>query len=146
MLSTLLVWAGPAQVILISALGAGASVLESAIAVGLSGVRLLPMVVALLPLLRTERTPPRDLILPAHLTAVSMWVESLRLLPGMPRLKEWAYVGCSITILSATYSHYSSGDGLLALEPLLTFGALVVSYMCRPATRRLQTESVIQVA
>jgi hypothetical protein len=28
------------------------------------------------------------------------------LAPGMPRLKEWAYVGCGITILSASYSHY----------------------------------------
>ena len=34
--STLLVWAGPAQVILISTLGAGASLIEAAIAVGLS--------------------------------------------------------------------------------------------------------------
>jgi hypothetical protein len=68
------------------------------------------------------------------------------LAPGMPRLKEWAYVGCSITILSATYSHYSSGDGLLALEPLVTFGALVVSYLYRPATRRLQAEPATQVA
>ena len=47
------------------------------------------------------------------------------LAPGMPRFKEWAYAGFSITVLSACYSHFSSGDGLLALEPLLTFVALV---------------------
>ena len=85
LLSTLLIWAGPAQVILVSTLGAGASAIEAAVAVSLSGVRLLPMVVALLPLLRTERTRTRDLILPAHFTAISMWVESLRLLPAIPR-------------------------------------------------------------
>jgi predicted branched-subunit amino acid permease len=85
LLSTLLIWAGPAQVILISTLGAGGGTVEAAIAVSLSGVRLLPMVVALLPLLRTEQTRTKDLILPAHLTAISMWVESLRLLPAMPR-------------------------------------------------------------
>src|SRR5262245_29082234 len=34
--STVLVWAGPAQVILISTLGAGASLLESGLAVGIS--------------------------------------------------------------------------------------------------------------
>ena len=62
LLSTLLVWAGPAQVILISALGGGAALIEVAIAVGLSGVRLLPMVVALLPVLRTPQTRQRDLI------------------------------------------------------------------------------------
>lgn len=85
LLSTLLVWAGPAQVILISTLGAGGTAFETAVAVGLSGVRLLPMVVALLPILRTEKTRNTDLILPAHLTAISMWVESLRLLPRIPR-------------------------------------------------------------
>ena len=56
MASTVLVWAGPSQVILISALGAGATLLETAIAVGLSCVRFLPMVVALLPLMRGPKT------------------------------------------------------------------------------------------
>jgi hypothetical protein len=63
------------------------------------------------------------------------------LAPRTPRLKEWAYVGCSITILSACYSHYSSGDGLIALEPLATFAALVASYMSRPGARRLSWET-----
>jgi predicted branched-subunit amino acid permease len=85
LLSTALIWAAPAQVILISALGTGAGAIEAAIAVTLSGVRLLPMVVALLPMLRTETTRARDLILPTHFTAISMWVESLRLLPALPR-------------------------------------------------------------
>jgi hypothetical protein len=58
------------------------------------------------------------------------------LVPGWARLKEWAYVGFGITVLSACYSHLLSGDGLLALEPLLTFAALVTSYLTRPADRR----------
>ena len=84
-LSTVLVWAAPAQVILITALGAGAAPLEVAVAVGLSSMRLLPMVVALLPMLRTPATRSRDVILPAHFTAISMWIEALRLLPQVPR-------------------------------------------------------------
>lgn len=80
-LSTVLVWAAPAQVILISALGGGAALIEVAIAVGLSGVRLLPMVVSLLPVLKAPQTRQRDLFLPAHFTAVSVWVESMRLAP-----------------------------------------------------------------
>lgn len=83
-LSTVLVWAGPAQVILISMLGAGAPLIEVAIAVGLSGVRLLPMVVSLLPVLKGPRTRQRELFLPAHFTAISMWVESMRLAPLIP--------------------------------------------------------------
>jgi predicted branched-subunit amino acid permease len=85
LLSTVLIWAGPAQVILISALGAGAAPFEVALAVTLSAVRFLPMVVALLPLLRAPRTRLRDLLLPTHFTAASMWVESFRLLPAQPR-------------------------------------------------------------
>src|SRR5262245_14196804 len=79
MLSTALVWAGPAQVIMISALGTGAPLFEVALAVFLSGVRFLPMVVSLLPLLRGPGTRVRDLLLPAHFTAASMWVASYRL-------------------------------------------------------------------
>ena len=81
--STVLVWAGPAQVILVSALGAGATPVEAAIAVSLSSVRLLPMVISLLPLIKQPQTRNRDLLLPAHLTAVTMWIEALRLLPAI---------------------------------------------------------------
>jgi len=64
--STVLVWAAPAQVILVSALGAGATPVETALAVGLSSVRLLPMVISLLPLIKRPGTRNRDLVLPAH--------------------------------------------------------------------------------
>ena len=53
------------------------------------------------------------------------------LAPGLGRLKESAYTGFAITILSASYSHWNSGDGLMALEPLVTFAALVISYRTR---------------
>jgi hypothetical protein len=58
------------------------------------------------------------------------------LAPGIPRLKEWAYVAFGITVLSGAYSHFSAGDGWDALEPLVTFAALVISYRTRPAERR----------
>jgi predicted branched-subunit amino acid permease len=83
--ATLLVWAGPAQVILISALGAGARLIEVAIAVGLSAVRLLPMVVAMLPMIKRPGVGTWKLVLPAHFTAVSLWVEAMRVLPAIPR-------------------------------------------------------------
>src|SRR3974390_3729964 len=44
LISTVLIWAGPAQVIVVTALGSGLSAGEAAIAVSLSGIRLLPMV------------------------------------------------------------------------------------------------------
>ena len=80
-LSTIVLWAGPAQVIMISTLAGGAPVVEAALAVSLSAVRLLPMVVSLVPLMRMPQTKRRELILPAHFIAVTLWVEGLRLLP-----------------------------------------------------------------
>src|ERR1700693_3892417 len=85
MLSTVLLWAGPAQVILATTLGSGTALIEGALAVGLSSVRLLPMVVALLPLVKEERTRGWQLVVPVHFMAVSVWVEAMRVTPGMPR-------------------------------------------------------------
>lgn len=68
------------------------------------------------------------------------------LLPGMPKMKEWAYVGFGITVLSACYSHYCAGDGVEALEPMVTFAALVVSYKLSPAVRRLHQPIPTEVA
>jgi predicted branched-subunit amino acid permease len=85
MLSTVLIWAGPAQVILLTALGSGTTLIETAVAVSLSSVRLLPMVVAILPLIKGERSGPWRLLVPVHFVAVSVWVEAMRLCPAMPR-------------------------------------------------------------
>src|SRR3954463_7950790 len=82
--STLLIWAAPAQVILISTLTT-ATLVEVAIAVTLTSVRFLPMVAALIPQLHAPGVRQRDLLLPMHVTAISVWVEGMRLLPQRPR-------------------------------------------------------------
>jgi hypothetical protein len=75
----------------VTALGSGLPAGEAAIAVTLSGIRLLPMVAALLPLVKTPTTRFWHLVVPAHLTAVSMWVESLRMAPRLPRERRLAF-------------------------------------------------------
>jgi predicted branched-subunit amino acid permease len=125
-LSTVLVWAAPAQVILLSALGAGSTLIETAIAVSLTAIRLFPMVVALLPLLRGEGRRFGHLLLPAHFTSISMWVESLRLLPAMPR--EWRLAFCnglSVTYMSTAVVFGFVGFYLAAGLPSLLAGALL---------------------
>jgi predicted branched-subunit amino acid permease len=144
--STVLVWAGPAQVILISTLGAGASLFEAGIAVGLSSVRLLPMVVALLPMIKRPSTPAWKLMLPAHFTAVSMWVEALRLLPTRPREERIAFcnglgTGYLITATTATVTGFYlaarlpplMSAGLLFLTPLaFLMSTCATAACCRP--------------
>src|SRR3979411_721932 len=82
--STALVWAGPAQIILISTLGSGATVVQAAIAVTVSAIRLFPMVVSVLPMIRTPQTKRRHLVLATHFIAVTLWVECLPPLPHRP--------------------------------------------------------------
>lgn len=129
LLSTVLVWAGPAQVILISTLGAGASLFEVGAAVGLSSVRLLPMVVGMLPMLRRPDLPAWKLLLPAHFTAVSMWVEAMRLLPHVPRENRVSFCnglgsGYGVAATSATVI----GFYLAAkLPPLMSAGLLFLT-------------------
>jgi predicted branched-subunit amino acid permease len=125
-LSSVLVWAAPGQVILISSLGTGAPPAEAAIAVTLSAIRLFPMVVALLPLLRGPSTRLRDLLLPAHFTSVSMWVESLRLLPGLPRERRLAFCnGLSVGYMGTAVTFGFVGYYLTAGLPPLFAGALL---------------------
>ena len=125
-LSSMLVWAAPGQVILISSLGLGAPPIEGAVAVGLSAIRLFPMVVALLPLLRGPSTRLRDLLLPAHFTSVSMWVESLRLLPVMPRERRIAFCnGLSVGYMSTAVTFGFVGYYLAGRLPPLVAGTLL---------------------
>jgi predicted branched-subunit amino acid permease len=122
MTSTLLMWAGPAQVIMISALGSGAALFEVGVAVFLSAVRFLPMVVSLVPLIRGPHTRLRDLILPAHFTAASMWVESFRLLPAVPPERRIPFCnGLAIGFMLSGHVGCIIGFYLAAsLPPLLT--------------------------
>jgi predicted branched-subunit amino acid permease len=124
--STLLIWAGPAQIILISTLASGATVLQAAIAVGVSGIRLFPMVVSVLPMLRTPTTKRRHLVLVAHFIAVTLWVECVRLLPQVPRERRIAFThGLGIGLLCVCLAATALGYGLAANLPQL-FGAAIL--------------------
>jgi predicted branched-subunit amino acid permease len=131
MASTAFVWAGPAQIILITTLGSGATVIQSALAVTVSAIRLFPMVVSVLPMMRTPQTKRRHLILVAHLTAVTLWVECFRFLPQVPRDRRIAFIqglGCglvSVSLISTTIGYSLAanlsqmfGAAILMLTPL----------------------------
>jgi UPF0716 family protein affecting phage T7 exclusion len=61
------------------------------------------------------------------------------LLPGLPLLKEWAYAGVTFALVMATISAYSIGE-IWAL-PLVLLALLAVSYLTRPAGRRVMAPS-----
>src|SRR5437868_7683643 len=125
--STLLIWAGPAQIILISTLGSGATAVQAAVAVTASAIRLFPMVVSVLPMLRTPQTKRRHLVLATHFVAVTLWVECYRLLPLVPRERRIAFVhglGCGLLVVCMTAT--ALGYELAAKLPQLFAAAILL--------------------
>ncbi len=80
---------------------------------------------------------------PPYFSAIlGTWKELAALtiiLPGLPRLKEWAYAGMFFDASSAAISHAASGDGLSqVIVPLVIAGILGFSWWLRPSGRRLR--------
>jgi predicted branched-subunit amino acid permease len=125
--STVLVWAGPAQIILISTLGSGATAVQAAIAVTVSAIRLFPMVVSVLPLMKTPQTKRRHLVLAAHFIAVTLWVECYRLLPKVPHERRIAFThGLGCGLLTVCLVATTLGYGLAANLPPLFAAAILL--------------------
>ena len=64
------------------------------------------------------------------------------LLPGLRLLKEWAYAGVSFAWSMAFLAHWLAGDGAMAFLPLVLLALLIVSYLSRPASRRLAGNTI----
>ena len=63
------------------------------------------------------------------------------LLPGLPKLKEWAYAGFTFAWISALVAHYLANDGAKAFMPLILLLLLAVSYLTRPASRQWESKA-----
>jgi predicted branched-subunit amino acid permease len=143
-LSTCLMWAAPAQVILFGGLLGGAALPALAVAIGVSSLRFLPMTMSILPLLRRpgQRWPVQ--VAAAHLVAVTAWVEGMRRLPNLPAAERLPYffgfglacMGVSAALTLAGYQlvrilPLALAAGMLMLTPLFFTIALVASARTR---------------
>ncbi|MEP9348003.1 AzlC family ABC transporter permease [Xanthobacter sp. KR7-225] len=138
LVSTLLIWALPAQVILVGGIVSGTALPAVALAVTLSSIRLLPMVVSLAPYMRGPRRSLVSEAACAHFVAMTLWVEGLRLLPKVPgegRVPYTLGLGHAYVVISGagTIAGYMLAGsvpgplaaGLLLLTPL-SFTVLMV--------------------
>lgn len=117
-LSTLLMWAGPAQVILFGSVMAGASLPAAALAVSLSSLRFLPMTMSVLPLVRRQGFGIWQMLFTAHFVSVSPWVEALRQLPPLPTAVRLPYfLGFGVTVLTAATLATAAGFMLVGGLP-----------------------------
>ena len=126
------VYALPTQVMLVDQIARGAALLSIAFAVTLTAVRLLPMAVSLMPFIREEQPTRRGWVLRillSHTIATSVWVESMRRLPKLPRHLQLPHMaGIGIAMMCATVS--GSAVGYLVagqVSPLIAAGLLFMN-------------------
>jgi predicted branched-subunit amino acid permease len=74
----------PNQVVLVDQLARNETLFAAAFAVTLAALRLLPMSITLIPLLKGRRARPLLEALAVHFVAVTPWIESHRRLPSLP--------------------------------------------------------------
>jgi predicted branched-subunit amino acid permease len=128
-LSTLLIWAGPAQVILYGGLATGTVLPALAVAVSLSSIRFLPMTMSVLPQLRRPEQSLGLKLLIAHYVAVTVWVQAHTRLRSIPEEGRVAYyLGFANTTLLVSSLMTYLGYFMAAVLPLpLAAGLLFVT-------------------
>ncbi|HEX4537123.1 MAG TPA: DoxX family protein [Candidatus Acidoferrum sp.] len=63
------------------------------------------------------------------------------LVPGMPKLKEWAYAGFTFAWICAVIAHYFANDGAKTFAPVILLALLAVSYVTRPVSRQWEPKA-----
>jgi predicted branched-subunit amino acid permease len=95
------VWALPSMIVVVGAVQAGTPLLATMFAVALSAARLMPMTMALIPVLRADKTPKWVLYALSHFVAVTAWVFGMTRLPDLPRPARVPYfAGFAVTLTS----------------------------------------------
>ena len=124
-LMTATVWALPSQLILASAIQSGAGFLTTVALVCLASVRLGPMVAALVPEIRSERTRTITLFFLSHFVAITAWVYTLQRTKDIPRGGRVAFfLGFALTITSVNTALVFFLFGLVSVLPPLLAGVL----------------------
>lgn len=109
-------WALPSAVVVAGAILNEVPFYATVFAVMLASVRLMPMTMSLIPILRTEDTRTWHLLLVSNFVAVTAWVYAMNRLPDMPRrgrLPFFAGLGTALALSSmmiAGISHSLAAD------------------------------------
>jgi predicted branched-subunit amino acid permease len=125
-LTTASLWALPGQVVLVSSMAAGVGFAATAIAVALSAVRLLPMTVSLIPVIRAPGMARWKLFFASHFIAVTAWVFAMQRLPSLPRAARFPFfAGFALTLATSGTTVTAVSFLLAASLPTLFAAGLV---------------------
>jgi predicted branched-subunit amino acid permease len=123
---SLVLYATPAQVVLVDQFARGASLLGGAFAISLTAIRLLPMMVSLMPYLRGPNARRWQLVLAAHFIAITCWTEAFRRLPLLPeRLRLSHFLGLGTALMASLVLGTIVGHELAGRVPPLLTSALL---------------------
>jgi predicted branched-subunit amino acid permease len=126
MLSSALMWAGPAQVLLFGSIATGTALPIAAIAVLFSSLRFMPMTISIVPLLNDPKRPLWQLLLAAHLISITNWVEGMRRLPDEPKPFRYPYFcGFGLVVLLSGTLATGAGYFLVGALPAVFAAALL---------------------
>jgi predicted branched-subunit amino acid permease len=125
----LVIWALPSKVVLVGAVMSNSGLLATALAVGLSAVRLMPMTMVIVPEMRSSNTRRLTLYLLSHFVAVTAWVMALERFRHVPREMRTAFfaglgtalVGSNLVVIALTYG--AAG----ALPPILSAALVFIT-------------------
>lgn len=121
------IWALPSAVVLAGAVQTNASLAATFLAVSLSAFRLMPMVVAIVPVLRAEGTRRSTLLFLSHFIAVTSWVFGMSTLPDIPRRARTAYfAGFAVTLTMSAMLVTAVSHAAAAKLPLVLAAALTL--------------------
>lgn len=126
---TMSTFAIPSQIVLLDEISRGTAVLTTMIAVTLTAVRLFPMTMSLMPILRNPSTPRWQQYALSHFNAVSVWVQSMFSLPSLEREDRVPfYIAHCLTIMSLTVTTTIAGFYIAqSLPPLYLAAALIIT-------------------
>jgi predicted branched-subunit amino acid permease len=128
MLSTLLLWALPGQLILVEMHTLGAPFALVLLTVMFSAVRFLPMTVVLMPLLREARERPLHYYAAAQLLSMSGWAWTMPRFPDMaPERRLPYFLGFAGTLMTA--ATLATGAGFLGGDLLPKLAKLAMVFM-----------------
>lgn len=124
--STLTGWALPGQVLLMEMLSLGSAVFAICVAVALTNMRLLPMTVTMMPMMRAPNRPRWHYYLSATMVAVTAWVFTMRRAPSLPPDERMSYfTGFALTVWAASFTGTIIGYLLSASVPAVVSLGLV---------------------
>jgi len=125
-LASMLMFATPGQILLMTGISHDAASLTIAVAVTLTAVRYAPMIATLVPLMKLPGVRAWHIVFPVHCAVVSLWLEALRLLPNLPCERRVAFCnGMAAIFFAAGMMATVAGFYLAGAMPPLFAAALL---------------------